>query len=340
MTKLVSIHDLAGLDRLRHELRFDPIHLRRLHGNLLRRFLSAEAALHQFPAAEHIAPRTLKLADRFDSGYDGATKLLLRTATGLLVETVILRLATGRTTLCVSSQVGCAAGCEFCATGKLGLKRNLSREEILDQVVIAGQILASEQRPLRNLVFMGMGEPFHNEHQLFQALDALLAPQLFRHSARKTLISTVGIPDAMLRCATRFPRVNLALSLHSARQEVRERLMPLARKYPLEQLRETIQTLNHTHGMRVMLEYLLLSEVNDAPYDARDLIAWARGLNVHVNLIPYNCIADAAHLLGSARSTIAGFADLLKAAGMQTTIRYSLGNDIAAACGQLARQAT
>jgi 23S rRNA (adenine2503-C2)-methyltransferase len=219
----------------------------------------------------------------------------------------------------------------------MGMARNLSAGDILDQVLRAGQVLAPEERTIRNIVFMGMGEPFHNEKNLYEALEALVNPKLFHHSPKKILVSTVGVADAMLRCAGRFPGVNLALSLHSVRQEVRERLIPLARKYPLDQLRSTIVELNCAFGLTVMIEYLMLAGANDSPDDARELIAWLEGLNVHVNLIPFNAIDDTPHLTGSDRIVRDAFAAALKARGLKTTTRHSLGNDIAAACGQLVR---
>lgn len=334
----ISIYDTRALEQLRRELHLDPQCIKRLRAVLLKRFADDRTALADFPAAERVAIHALAVESRHDSRSDGATKLLLRTVQGLLIESVILRIATGRTTLCVSSQVGCAAACEFCATGKMGIAQNLMADEILDQVLIAGQLLAAEDRRLRNIVFMGMGEPFHNESELYRALESLIAPELFHHSPAKILVSTVGIPDAMLRCARRFPEVNLALSLHSVRQEVRERLVPLARQYPLDQLRATLVQLKELQGKPVMIEYLLLAEVNDAPADARELIAWLAGLDVHVNLIPYNPIAGAPQLFGTPRSGRDAFAGLLKQAGLKTTIRYSLGADVAAACGQLVRQ--
>ena len=337
MTDRLSIYDLAGFERLQREVRLDPRCVRQLRNEWLKRFCADEAALAGFPAADRVAPPAMRVFRRLDSAVDGASKLLLRTSGGMLIESVILRVATGRTTLCVSSQVGCAAACAFCATGKMGMARNLSAGDILDQVLRAGQLLAAEKRAIRNIVFMGMGEPFHNEANLHQALEALTSPKLFHHAPGRILVSTVGVADAMLRCAARFPRVNQALSLHSVRQEVRENLMPLARKYPLDQLRQTIVRLNGTFGMKVMVEYLLLAGVNDSLADAGDLIAWLNGLNVHVNLIPFNAIADAPHLAGSDYPTRLAFASALKAAGLKTTMRHSLGNDIAAACGQLVR---
>ena len=190
---------------------------------------------------------------------DGAaSKLLFRTADGNLVETVILRIASGRTSLCVSSQVGCAARCGFCATGQMGIAVNLTRDEILDQVIQANELLRPEGRSIRNVVFMGMGEPLHNEPAVVEALEVLLSPQCFDLPPGRVIVSTVGIPDALARCAARFPRLGLALSLHSARQDVRERLIPLARRYTLPMLRSVLEQVTGQTGRRVMIEYLLL----------------------------------------------------------------------------------
>ncbi len=337
MPPRISLYDRLAFEALRKELRVDPTVVRRLRTGLLKHYQSDEEALSQFPARDRVAVHALSLYHRSDSAVDGATKLLLQTASGMLIESVILRVATGRTALCVSSQVGCAAACEFCATGKMGIARNLTAAEILDQLLIAGQLLAVEQRRVRNIVFMGMGEPFHNEDNLYETLDALTSPELFHHPPTKLLVSTVGVADAMVRCAQRFPLVNLALSLHSVRQDLRETLIPLARTYPLDQLRETLREVNALTQTPVMIEYLLLAGQNDSASDARELIAWISGLRVHVNLIPYNPIEESPHLSGSDKPTREAFSDQLKTAGIKTTLRYSLGQDIAAACGQLVR---
>jgi 23S rRNA (adenine2503-C2)-methyltransferase len=234
--------------------------------------------------------------------------------------------------------VGCAAACDFCATGKMGIAQNLSSAEILDQVVQTGQILAAEERRLHNIVFMGMGEPFHNEENLFETLDALTSPKMFNRSPGSILVSTVGVPEGMLRCAERFPKVNLALSLHSVNPEVRRELIPLTKKHSLNELQETLRELSRRQDMPVMIEYLMLAGKNDALDDASQLVEWLSGLDVHVNLIPYNEIEDAPHLTGTADEKIRTFATHLKDAGLTTTVRYSLGSDIAAACGQLVRK--
>ena len=343
---LVSIYDPSALDRLRSRLRIDPHDLRRVRTALFKHWQTDDEAWAAAGPAEALSGQVrihpLRMHDRIDSQRDGATKFLFRTGRGLLLETVLLRAGTGRTTLCVSSQVGCAVACDFCATGKMGMARNLTAEEILDQVLQAGQVAAVRRQRPRNIVFMGMGEPLHNEESLYEALRILTDPNYFYHAPARILVSTVGIPDAMLRCADRFPRVNQALSLHSVRQEVRERLIPLAGRYPLETLRRTVRELNRRQAAsgadRVMLEYLLLAGVNDSLQDARELIAWCRDLCVHVNLIPFNAVAQTPHLAGTDREGRDAFASILKDAGLRTTIRYSLGTDIAAACGQLVRE--
>jgi 23S rRNA (adenine2503-C2)-methyltransferase len=341
-----SIYDSASIERLRRELRVDPQGVRRFRTALLKNGWSDEEALAELPAdvrerfAQSIERHSLELHRRADSQHDGATKLLFRTRAGMLLESVILRIATGRTTLCVSSQIGCAAACDFCATGKMGVAHNLSPAEILDQVVQARQIVAAEGRKIRNLVFMGMGEPLHNEEALYETLAALAAPELFHHPASRILVSTVGIPDAMIRAARRFPAVNFALSLHSANDLARQRIIPLARKYPLTELRRAVVEINQlqSDATTVMIEYLMLAGVNDSPEAAQQLIDWCAGLRVHVNLIPYNPIADAPHLKSSDQAAREAFAAALKAAGLKTTIRYSLGADVDAACGQLVRK--
>lgn len=338
MSEFVSIFDPVQIEQLRRHCRLDPQHLRLLRNRLFKRFDADPTAVAEFPAADRLRLHPLELYRRFDSQIDGASKLLFRTAAGLLIEAVILRIASGRTTLCVSSQVGCAAACDFCATGRMGIARNLSTAEILDQILQAGQLLATERRRLDNIVFMGMGEPFHNQTNLFAAIDCLTASDHFNRSPASILVSTVGITDAMLRLADRFAGVNLALSLHSVEQSVREQLIPLARRYRLDQLRETLLRCNEIQGREVMIEYLMLRDLNDSIDDAKRLAAWLDGLSVHVNLIPYNPIDDAPHLIGTNREQINAFADRLKSCGIKTTIRYSLGRDIDAACGQLVRK--
>jgi 23S rRNA (adenine2503-C2)-methyltransferase len=340
-----SIYDSPAVNRLRAELKFEPRRLRALRTALFKKFRGREAALAELPGeirdefARRVEFHPLSVSRSADSRLDGATKLVLRTQAGLLLESVVMRTGTGRVSLCVSSQVGCAAACTFCATGQMGIARSLSAAEILDQIVLAGEWIAAEGRRVRNIVFMGMGEPFHNEPAVYEAIAALLDPDMFHHPPGRILISTVGIPDAMIRCARRLPDVNLALSLHSVRPAVRQRLIPLAARYSLEELRSAVAAVNRIQPRcPLMIEYLMLSEVNDSLDDARELAAWLAGLRVHVNLIPYNPIESAFPWRTTQRPQRDAFAEVLRAAGLTTTIRYSLGADIAAACGQLVRQ--
>ncbi len=334
---MTSIFDTSAMAALRKELALDPYLIRGLRTRLLKRFLPDSVAIGDFPEPQRLVLHCLELHLRCDSEVDGATKLLFRTAAGMLIESVILRIASGRTTLCISSQVGCAAACDFCATGRMGIAQNLLAAQILDQILQAGQILTSEQRRLQNIVFMGMGEPFHNEQNLHEVLEILTDARQFERSPGSLLVSTVGIPEAMVRCARRFSRVNLAFSLHSVNPEIREAIIPLAVKYPLHDLKRAIAEVNRLQNLPLMIEYLMLKNRNDSVDQAQELAAWVMGLNVHINLIPFNPIDDAPHLAGSAREVIENFSRTLKHAGLKVTTRHSLGVDIAAACGQLVR---
>src|SRR5579862_8253828 len=193
------IHDAAALEQIRSRLRIEPGHLRHLRNAFYKKRLLPEEALRFLPEPQRAAFgremtfHALTLQSRHDSQLDGASKLLFRTTGGQLIETVILRIASGRTSLCVSSQVGCAVRCRFCATGQMGMALNLSRDEILDQVIQANGQLRAEGRSIRNVVFMGMGEPLLNEAEVYQALDVMLSPRCLDLSPAHVLVSTVGI---------------------------------------------------------------------------------------------------------------------------------------------------
>jgi 23S rRNA (adenine2503-C2)-methyltransferase len=342
--RMDSIHDAIALEMLCRRWRVEPDRLRQLRNAFYKRHQAVEEALQQLPEAQRatfggeVAFHSLELRSRHDSRLDGATKLLFRTARGHLIESVILRIASGRTSLCVSSQIGCAVRCGFCATGRMGLAGQLTRDEILDQVIQANRVLRPEGRSVRNVVFMGMGEPFHNEAEVHRALEVLLSPQCFDLSPARVLVSTVGIPDAMVRCAKRFPRLRLALSLHSARQEQRERIIPLARRYPLDRLRWAMAAVTAAQQQPLMVEYLLLEGLNDTDADVQALIDYLHHLPVQINLIPYNPIDEPTGLRGTGPARRRELAAALQAAGFVVRSRYSLGADIAAGCGQLASQ--
>ncbi len=336
---MVSIYDTDGLEELRRRNAVQPHRMKLFRNALFKNALGRDAALGTLPEnarddfSRNVAFEVLELAGRHDSETDGASKLLFRTPDGHLIESVVLRPKTGRTSLCVSSQVGCACSCGFCATGQMGFARNLTADEILDQVAQASRIVKPEGRSIRNVVFMGMGEPLLNLENLFQSLDFLRAAPFFNYAGSRLMVSTVGIPHAMVRFTEEFPEVQLALSLHSARQEMREKLMPLARKHTLDLLREAL--LATSRSGKVMIEYLMLAGVNDSEEDGRALADYLRDIPVHINIIPFNEY-DGCDLRGTPQAGRVAFADRLKADGFDTTLRYSLGADIAAACGQLA----
>ena len=337
-----TIYDSAAVEQVRRQRRMDPHCLKRLRYQYFRGGRSpAEAYQELLPPdraafRQSIALDCLKLVTRVDSGTDGATRLLFRTPAGESVETVILRAPRGRTTICVSSQVGCAVSCQFCATGYLRPVTNLAASEIVDQVAQANQLLIRENRRVRNVVFMGMGEPFHNESQVARATRMLHSENWFGLSARRTMVSTVGIPAAMLRWSRRFPRSPLAISLHSVDQRLRESLIPIAQRYPLPVLRQTMEQIADRPAPAMLIEYLLLRDTNDHLDQADAVAGFLAGLPVHINLIPYNTIASAPHLSATPRSQREAFGSRLRDHGFTVTIRYSQGRDIAAACGQLA----
>jgi 23S rRNA (adenine2503-C2)-methyltransferase len=344
---MISIHDRAAVEEFCRRWRIDPYYLRRFRHALYRRGAPFATAMRYLPAdvvpaevreafQETFGRSPLELCDRQDSTLDGASKLVFRTAGGGLLETVILRVRSGRTSLCISSQIGCAARCRFCATGGMTGVIDLQAAEMLEQVAFANRLLSDEDRRTRNVVFMGMGEPLHNERQLYEALEILLSDQGFAYPPRRLLVSTVGVPAAMERLADRFPQVPLALSLHSARREIREQLMPIARRHPLAELRGALDRVVALQGRPILIEYLMLRDLNDRREDVTALAEFLSGLPVHVNLIPYNPIDSTAAYQPTERTVRDRFAGWLRDAGLPVTIRYSLGSDIDAACGQLA----
>jgi 23S rRNA (adenine2503-C2)-methyltransferase len=331
------------LEALRAESGLPPDGVRTLRNAMYKRGLPPADALALLPEpmrsdlADRVALHGLREVQRDDSASDGATKLILHTRAGLALESVVLRLRSGRSSVCVSSQIGCAAHCRFCATGYMGTARSLAAEDILEQVALAGQILSTEGRRLRNVVFMGMGEPMHNRAAVEEAVARLIDPRWFALSPRHVTVSTVGVVDELRRFVARFPEVNLALSLHAARQETRERLMPLAARTSLRELRLALREIQEVRRRPVMIQYLLLAGINDTDADLEALIDYCRELHVHLNLIPFNAIAQAGELRPSPPARQRAFSAALKAAGFTVTTRVSLGPDIAAACGQLAR---
>lgn len=265
---------------------------------------------------------------------DGTVKWRFALTDGRVVEAVLIAHAQGRRTLCVSSQVGCALGCRFCATGSLGFGRDLSRWEILDQVLFGRLAAEAQGARLSNVVFMGMGEPMQNLGAVLAACDDIHAPEGAGISARGIAISTAGWVPGIEQLAEHPLPVRLAISLHAADDETRGRLMPINNRYPIANLLAACRRYCDRTGRRVFIEYLLLDSVNDAPADARRLASLLRDGRFHVNLIEYNP-TDGGYA-SSRPERREAFMGALSAAGIAASLRRSRGADVDAACGQLA----
>lgn len=320
--------------------------------------------------------RTSALKTAVRSAGGGATKLLLRLHDGLEVEAVIMTYDSSksngrkgddaggggiRRTLCFSSQAGCAMACTFCATGTMGHLGDLTAAEILEQMDWAAVVVADEERaaraadaparpnrsfPIKNVVAMGQGEPLNNYDALVTAVRAMTDSARFGLRSAAVTISTVGVVPRILALANDLPRVSFALSLHAPNQDLRARIVPSARAYPLPRLMAAVDKYQATTKRRVFVEYVLLAGVNDAPDHARELAALLQGRDVVVNIIPWNPFppADAKAdgpappelFAAPAPAAVAAFFNVLREAGLPATVRQEKGQDVAAACGQLA----
>lgn len=287
--------------------------------------------------AERFVTRSMTLSQVTGSA-DTTRKLLLKLQDGRYVETVLIpanpALYGGRSdrlTLCVSSQVGCAYDCKFCASGLAGFTRNLTAAEIVEQVVQAEAMAADR---VDNLVFMGMGEPLANFSNLTRAIEILNADWGIGIGARHMTVSTSGLAPQIRRLAD-FPlQIRLAISLHGASDEVRERIMPVNQKHNIAELFEALQYWRSKRKQRITLEYILIEGVNDMLEQARLLARRARAIDARVNLIPYNTVEGLPWVRPAEEQCIA-FRDVLEAGGVTATLRLEKGHDISAACGQL-----
>jgi 23S rRNA (adenine(2503)-C(2))-methyltransferase len=297
------------------------------------------AALRKDLAAE--VPISTVAAARVKVSADGrAHKAALRLKDKKLIESVLLKPKPGdQWSSCISSQVGCAMGCNFCATGLMGLKRNLTAEEIADQLVFWRQYMREHRIKgrLTNVVYMGMGEPLHAIGPVLDSLRILLDPERLGLSARHVSVSTVGIVPGMERLVEEFPQVNLALSLHAADDKLRTKLVPANQAYPLRDLARVLQYAIQRTGRKIFLEYVLLAGENDRVEHARELAKFVRKVSrkdlLHVNLIAWNP-TDTRHEKPT-REAAQRFKEMLQMRGVRVTIRKNLGTDIDGACGQL-----
>ena len=242
-----------------------------------------------------------------------------------------------RRTVCVSSQVGCPAKCAFCASGKDGFFRNLRPAEIAEQVVQINAWLAAKGERVSHVVYMGMGEPLKNYDSVIKSIRHICDPKLLNLSERRITVSTVGIVEGIKRLTDEELKVNLVLSLHAPNQKIRIKIIPYARKYPLEEILKAMDAYTHKTKRDITFEYILIAGVNDHPDHAHELAHLLHGKQCTVNLIPYNPVAGI-RLKRPEKKTIKNFRSVLFGSHIVNTCRYTKGDDIAAACGQLAMQ--
>ncbi len=285
--------------------------------------------------AEETTLTTLKTLEVADS-EDGSAKLAFRTADGHIIESVLMP-EDRKVSVCLSTQVGCAMGCTFCATGELGCTRSLSAGEIADQLyrIRAWMAENDDDRRISNIVYMGMGEPLANLRGTHRSLEMIMHPLGANLSSRRITVSTAGVVPGLERVATWDFQVNLAISLNATTQAVREQLMPIARKYDLDRLFAALHAFPLEKRRRITFEYVLIAGVNDTDADAKRLPRLVAGLPSKFNVIPFNPI-EGSPLKRPTPERVEAFCEPIRRAGYTVITRHSRGADISAACGQLA----
>lgn len=331
---LVGLLSAAGEPAYRADQVLDWVYRRRV--NAFEAMTNLPARLRELLARE--TDPALPAVVRVQGSGDTTRKFLLQLRDGRLVETVLIPASpalygsrSDRRTACVSSQVGCAYGCKFCASGLAGFSRNLGADEIVGQVL---RIEEAARDRVSNLVFMGMGEPLANFDNLLRAIRILNEPWGVGIGARHMTVSTSGLVPQIRALAEQPIQVRLAISLHGATDEVRERIMPVNRKYPIAELMEACGYFRSRRKQRITFEYILIAGVNDSDADARALAGLARGVEAKINVIPYNTV-EGLEWERPAPERQEQFLERLTARGIPATLRREKGHDIDAACGQL-----
>jgi 23S rRNA (adenine2503-C2)-methyltransferase len=341
-----SFYDLSpdGLQAFLQEIGEPPYRAKQIHGNIWSRLIDDPARMTDLPAglraelARRFDFRPLRV-DRETASADGQTrKFLFRLPDDAPVETVWMRYDR-RQTVCISTQSGCGMNCSFCATGRMGLRRSLTAGEIAAQALYVAGLLRAEGRGLTNLVLMGMGEPFVNYEATLAATGLLADPAGFGFGARRMTVSTVGIVPGIRRFAAERSQINLAVSLHAADDDLRDRLVPINRTYPLDEVFAACDEYIQRTNRRLSFEWALIEGVNDTAAQAHRLAdrirRQLRKPLAHVNLIPLNPTRGYSGAPSSA-ANVAAFQSVLDDAGVACTVRLSRGAEIGAGCGQLA----
>ena len=272
---------------------------------------------------------------RQESQRDGTIKYLWRLSDGNCVETVLMRYHYGNT-VCISTEVGCRMGCAFCASTLGGLARRLEPQEMLDQVLFTQ---VDSGLPISHIVLMGIGEPLDNFDNVMRFLELVNSPEGMNISMRHISLSTCGLVPKIDELAQKKLQLTLSISLHAPNNEIRNRIMPVNKAYPIEQLLDACRRYYQATSRRISFEYAMIRGVNDSPENARELLERMKGLPAHFNLIPLNHVEESP-LQPSTRASVAAFQKILEDGGIPTTVRRTLGGDIDASCGQLRRKYT
>jgi len=344
-TKPVNLYDLTREELRLQLVRWDlnPFHVAQLWNCLYLQLAESFDAMPELPARVRTRLKAearlgvLPTALETDSSDGFTRKYLLALDDQQRIETVLMRF-TGRVTACISSQVGCAMGCVFCATGQMGYTRHLTPGEIVAQAVHVARALRSAREPhrLRNVVLMGMGEPLHNYEAVMHAVDILRDEAGLALGAGRITLSTVGVVPGILRLAREERPLHLAVSLHAATQAERAALVPAAKKWPLDELMRACRTYSESTGRRIFYEWTLIEGQNDTPAHARAVGGLLRGMPAQVNLIPLNPTAGYAGLPTRSEAARVFQHILREEFALPSTVRQRRGIDIAAGCGQLA----
>jgi 23S rRNA (adenine2503-C2)-methyltransferase len=342
MNRLVFDLDLPELQQVLRDWGEPAYRATQIWQGLYQQFWASPNDFPNLPSAlrqrldEHFRFSSLRLERELHSSDQETTKVLFHLPDGQPVETVLMRYEQRRT-LCISSQAGCAMGCVFCATGQMGFKRHLTSGEIVEQVLFFARKLKAASDRVTNIVLMGMGEPLHNYDASMKAIDRLNDPLGYNFGERRFTISTVGLIPKIKQFAEERRQINLAISLHAASDELRSSMLPINRKYPVDQLIQASRDYVEKTGRRITFEWALIHDINDTEENARELARLLKGLLCHVNVIPLNPTEKYSGRATTRQRAIA-FCKVLEKAGIPCSIRIRRGIDIQAGCGQLAAE--
>jgi len=341
-----SIHNEAKVKEVLKQNGFPTFRYAQIENAIYKNYVQDFHEIWTIPKAmrelldENFVFKTLEIDTQKTSADGQTTKILFKTSRGEFIEAVIMRHRSGRNTLCISCQVGCPMACTFCATGKLGLKRNLDAEEIIEQVYYACSLLNEEGDFLRNVVYMGMWEPFLNYEWLKTSIEFITHQKKIAIANRRVTVSTCWIVPGIDKFTNDFPQTSLAISLHAPNDEVRSSIMPVDHTWPLEKLMKSLDNYVEKTNKRIFYEYIMINGVNDHIKLADELGQLLKGKLAHVNFIPYNAWEGSSSdgYTTTPRFVIEKFQKILEKYWVVSTIRHTMWDDIDAACGQLANK--